>query len=241
MRTLAIGDVHGCSAALDRLLELVRPTDDDTLVTLGDYIDRGPDSKGVLDRLIALHARGNLIPLRGNHEVMMLAAREQSWDIHIWLDCGGRQSLKSYNPARGVPATLDDIPPAHWRFIEETCVDWYETDTHLFAHACVEPGLAMEDQPTDVLHWQPVAAWVPPHRSGKVLVCGHTSQKSGEVLHLGHLICIDTFAHGGGWLTCLEVGRNRIWQANQRGQVRSGYLDEPVDLRDYPNDSTPAE
>jgi serine/threonine protein phosphatase 1 len=236
MRTLAIGDIHGCSAALDRLLELVRPTDDDTVVTLGDYVDRGPDSRGVLDRLIAMHDRGNLVALRGNHEIMMVAARE-SWDtLRSWLWVGGKQALESYAPAPGVPATLDDVPAAHWRFMTETCVDWYETDTHLFAHACLDPELAMEDQPTDMLHWQPVSDWTPPHRSGKVLVCGHTSQKSGEVLHLGHLICLDTFAHGGGWLTCLEVGTNRVWQANQHGQVRTGYLDEPVDLREFDDD-----
>ena len=236
MRTLAIGDIHGCSRALDALLAAVKPQPDNLLVTLGDYVDRGPDSRGVLDRLIALHARGNLVPLRGNHEIMMLATRERPWDIGFWLACGGKQALASYAPAPGVPATLDDVPADHWKFMEEACLDWYETDTHLFAHACVDPELAMEDQPTDMLHWQPVSDWTPRHRSGKVLVCGHTSQKSGEVLHLGHLICLDTYAHGGGWLTCLDVGSGRVWQANQRGEVRTGRLEEPVDLREYEND-----
>src|SRR5262249_22446677 len=77
MRHLAIGDVHGCLTALRRLAEFV-PFDpgEDVLVTLGDYVDRGPDSRGVLDWLIAYKGKGKLVPLRGNHEVMMLAARD---------------------------------------------------------------------------------------------------------------------------------------------------------------------
>jgi serine/threonine protein phosphatase 1 len=76
MRTLAIGDIHGCLRAFDLLLELVQPEPKDLLVTLGDYVDRGPDSKGVLDRLIDLKTRCRHIPLIGNHDLMMLAARE---------------------------------------------------------------------------------------------------------------------------------------------------------------------
>jgi serine/threonine protein phosphatase 1 len=225
MRTLAIGDVHGCSAALDHLLKLVRPGPDDRLVFLGDYVDRGPDSRGVLDRLIRLHATGRVVALRGNHEVMMLAAREdyQSWEG--WLRVGGQQALDSY----GRGASLDDVPAAHWRFMELLCVDWYETARHIFVHACVDPALAMADQHPDILHWRPVSRSTPPHHSGKRVVCGHTAQKSGEPLHLGHLVCIDTHAHGGGWLTCLHAETGRIWQADQRGRTRTAYLDEPGD------------
>ena len=74
MRTLAIGDIHGCRTALDHLLAFVKPLPGDMIITLGDYVDRGPDTKGVIDRLIELHATGQLIPLRGNHEIMMIAA-----------------------------------------------------------------------------------------------------------------------------------------------------------------------
>ncbi|MCE9532075.1 MAG: metallophosphoesterase, partial [Planctomycetes bacterium] len=71
MRLLAIGDIHGCRTALDHLLELVQLLPGEMVITLGDYVDRGPDTKGVLDRLIDLHLAGQLIALRGNHEVMM--------------------------------------------------------------------------------------------------------------------------------------------------------------------------
>jgi serine/threonine protein phosphatase 1 len=75
MRTLAIGDIHGCLAALDDLLAAVAPQPDDLLVFLGDYVDRGPDSRGVLDRLIELCRTHRVVPLRGNHEMMMRYAR----------------------------------------------------------------------------------------------------------------------------------------------------------------------
>src|SRR5437868_5447379 len=72
MRYLAIGDIHGHADVLRQLLEFVQPRPEDRIITLGDYVDRGPDSSGVLDQLVALYATGQLIPLRGNHDVMML-------------------------------------------------------------------------------------------------------------------------------------------------------------------------
>ena len=74
MRALAIGDIHGCLGPLDDLLAWVTPTADDALITLGDYVDRGPDTRGVLNRLIELKKKRPLICLRGNHEIMMLDA-----------------------------------------------------------------------------------------------------------------------------------------------------------------------
>ena len=76
MRHVAVGDVHGCFRALTSLVEFVKPEPDDVLVTLGDYVDRGPDSCAVLDWLIAYQRRNKLVALRGNHEIMMLAARD---------------------------------------------------------------------------------------------------------------------------------------------------------------------
>ena len=67
-RTIAIGDIHGCLAALDALLAAINPTPNDTIVTLGDYVDRGPNSKGVIDRLLELEQRVNLVPWWGRHD-----------------------------------------------------------------------------------------------------------------------------------------------------------------------------
>ena len=91
-----IGDIHGHARALDALLEIVRPEADDTLVTLGDVIDRGPDSRGVLDTLIELGSICQVIPILGNHEEMMLAAIKSSVDLRSWVEFGGAETLESY-------------------------------------------------------------------------------------------------------------------------------------------------
>src|SRR5262249_38271742 len=133
-RVLAIGDVHGCSAALDALLALVTPGADDLLVMLGDYVDRGPDSSGVLARLLKLKKKCRLIALRGNHEVMMLAVREDHHKERDWLQYGGRETLRSY-AILDDDGKLVDVPDKHWQFLEEECVAWHQTPTHFFVHA----------------------------------------------------------------------------------------------------------
>src|ERR1700729_587970 len=105
MRTLAIGDIHGCSIALDALLEIGKPSSSDLIITLGDYVHRGPDSLGVLDRLIKLHATGRLIALCGNHEQMLLQGDD---DENLALTA------------------------AHRQFLNECLVDRYEIETHFF-------------------------------------------------------------------------------------------------------------
>jgi serine/threonine protein phosphatase 1 len=216
-RTLAIGDIHGCSTALDALLTVVAPAADDIVITLGDYVDRGPDSRGVLERLLSVERRARLIPLIGNHDEMMLEARGgRSLD---WQEGYGVATIASYG------GSLDQIPPTHWAFLER-CRDWYETPTHIFVHASVDPHVAMQQQLAYVLHWQSLRADALPHCSGKTLICGHASQKDGRPLNLTHAVCIDTYAYGGGWLTCLDPVSELVWMANQRGETRSGRLTE---------------
>jgi serine/threonine protein phosphatase 1 len=221
MRTLAIGDVHGSAIALDALLAAVAPTPADRLVFLGDYVDRGPDTRGVLDRLIRLRReRPGTVFLRGNHELMMTRARGDRSECRMWLSVGGAQALASY----GSPGRLADVPAEHWQSLTEHLVDYFETDTHLFVHANLFRELPPDEQPELMLFWEFLTGPTR-HESGKTVVCGHTSQKSGAVLDLGDTICIDTFAYGGGFLTCLDVGSLRYWQANQLGQVRENWLD----------------
>jgi calcineurin-like phosphoesterase family protein len=231
MRTLAIGDIHGCSKALDVLLAQVRPRPDDRVITLGDYVDRGPDSSGVINRLIELQQCCQLVTLRGNHEIMMLDAREDDDPLrfNLWLGYGGRETLASYSKTLlGTKSLFGDklsrVPEPHWRFLEK-CVAYHETETHFFVHANAYPSLPLAEQPDVILFWEPFQD-LGPHESGKIMICGHTAQKSGAPLSRGHAICIDTWVYGDGWLTCYDLDSGRIWQANQRGEHRTALLDE---------------
>jgi serine/threonine protein phosphatase 1 len=215
-RTIAIGDIHGCSAALDALLAAVRPRPEDTIVTLGDYINRGPDSRGVLDRLIELGRHCRLVPLLGNHDQMLLDVRSGKYPLYWLLDMGGIATLDSYGPGRDYGL----MPVKHIKFLEG-CLDYYETATHIFVHANYDPDVPMDEQPVSMLRWESLRDTTPgPHGSGKTVIAGHTSQRSGEILDLGHLKCIDTRCYGAGWLTAMEVRTEEVWQADQSGRIR---------------------
>lgn len=205
-RTIAIGDIHACSLALAALIEAIQPRPEDVLVPLGDYIDRGLDSCGVLDQLIRLGRVCRLVPVLGNHEEMLLAARSDAWALEVWLACGGQTTLDAY----GDDPRLDVIPRRHWAFLE-SCCKVHETPTHVFTHA--KETFRLPAEPEDERPLFPLF-------SGKVGIVGHTAQRSGEILDEGCLKCIDTYCHGGGWLTALEVHTGQVWQASERGQLR---------------------
>jgi serine/threonine protein phosphatase 1 len=215
-RTIAIGDIHGCSAALAALIDAIKPGPDDVLVTLGDYINRGPDSRGVLELLIDLERRCRLVALLGNHDQMLLDVRAGRFPISWLLDIGGRATFASY----GDRCDLELIPEEHYEFLAE-CLDYHETASHIFIHANYYPDLPMDDQPGSMLRWESLREGTPgPHDSGKTVIAGHTSQKSGEILDLGFLKCIDTYCYGGGWLSALDVDTAEVWQANRHGEMR---------------------
>ncbi|MFG0263228.1 MAG: metallophosphoesterase family protein [Novipirellula sp. JB048] len=225
-RLLAIGDIHGCYKALVTLETFVEFTPADTLVTLGDYVNRGPDSRRVLDWLISKDQTHTLVPLRGNHDLMMDRARESRRQFDRWLRRGGDRTLRSYriSPRSGQPS-LQLVPRSHWEFISRRLLSYFESDDHLFVHASYDAELPMSEQSDKVLYWKKFSD-PPRHRSGKRVVCGHSSQKSGLPLQNENAICIDTWACGGGWLSCLDVHSKQLWQANQRGETRRFTLDE---------------
>ena len=101
-----------------------------------------------------------------------------------------------------------------------------ETNLGLF-HALAHPELELRAQTHSFLHWHKLHPSHPPHGSGKIMVCGHSSQRSGLPLDFGYAVCIDTWVYGDGWLTCLDVASGPLWQANRHGEVRTGWLDEP--------------
>ena len=224
MRYLAIGDIHGCSRAFDQLLAVVQPQPEDILITLGDYLNKGPDSKGVIERLIQLAQTHQLIPLKGNHELELLQARNRNEDGSVELQLLGIETLISYS-VPGRELTLANIPDSHWDFLEHSCLNSWESEHHIFVHANLDPKLPLNQQTDDHLFWEKFTQ-PRPHYSGKTMICGHTSQKSGQPINLGHAICIDTWACGGGWLTCLDLYGGQVWQTNQQGQVQMSRIEQ---------------
>lgn len=218
MRYLVIGDIHGCSTALDTLLQAIEPYHFDRLVMLGDYINKGPDTKGTLERLIALHYLGKLIPLRGNHEIKMIKAK-----VLQRLSIGDNLLIDSHMLNSYGDAGFQNIPSTHWHFIESACLDYWEGESVFCVHAKVDPHKALTDQPSEKLFWEKFNDPVP-HVSGKTMICGHTPQKSGVPLSIGHAICIDTLAHEGQWLTGLDLQTGQYWLANQQGETRTSHI-----------------
>jgi serine/threonine protein phosphatase 1 len=215
-RIIAIGDIHGCVHALDALLEIIAPSADDLFVVLGDFVDQGYESRLVIDALLALGDKSRLVCLKGNHEEMMLAARDNEPALRYWEMCGGVQTLNSYR----FGSKLEEIPAEHMEFIA-SCRDYYETADHIFVHANFDPALPLARQQPHTLRWElldPETAHR--HITGKTAIVGHTEQKTGEILDLGPVKCIDTACWRCGWLTALDVTSNQLWQASRFGVLR---------------------
>ena len=214
-RLFAIGDVHGCSRALKAIFAEMNPTLQDTVVILGDVVDRGPDSAGVIDMLLAWRAQTNLVHLVGNHEEMLLQVAEGALSLDDWTRHGGDKALDSY----GVDHP-SQLPASHLDFLRAAKLT-HEQGNHLFAHACYLPHWPLPYTPRDVLLWKDAdPTELRPHSSGKTVVLGHTPQPDGEILDLGFAVLVDTDCCHGGWLTALELNGSTIIQANNRGKMR---------------------
>jgi serine/threonine protein phosphatase 1 len=179
----------------------------------------------VLEQVIALSRICSVVPLLGNHEEMLLAALEGGKsEIQYWLKFGGAAALASYGWQGDLdlrPADLRRlIPGAHIAFLKN-CRDYFESVRHIFVHAYYDPHLPLYQQKWSGLRWASLPPIPERHGSGKVAIVGHTPQKTGDILDLGYLKCIDTFCHNGGWLTGLEVETGQVWQTNEAGQRRA--------------------
>lgn len=222
-RTIAIGDVHGCLAPLERLLAAIDPQADDTLVFLGDVIDRGSHSCQIIDLMFGLEEQCQLVKILGNHEQMLLESLAGLIPLSEWLVHGGEETLDSYRRGAG----LKDIPKSHVDYLS-TWIDYHETPGFFCAHGNYLADHELQNEPWDWLRWESLKVMVPErHLSGKTAILGHTSNKQGKILNLGHLVCIDTYCHGGGWLTALEPETGKIWQTNLKGAVRQSELEPP--------------
>jgi serine/threonine protein phosphatase 1 len=136
-----------------------------------------------------------------------------------WLQSGGDATLQSYAVTEGAAGSFADIPDSHMHFLKDTLVSYYECESHFFVHAFADAKVPLHEQTDATLYWRKFIH-PEPHCSGKTMVCGHSIQESGLPRSLGHAICIDTWAYGEGWLSCLDVESETIWQANEAGETR---------------------
>jgi len=211
-RLIAIGDIHGHNLALQALLSQISPGKDDVIVTLGDYINRGPDSRGVIVTLLELQEQCQLIPILGNHEEMMLDSRNDYHAEQRWRFQGGEAALQSYGDNAGV----EQIPQSHWHFLSQ-CRSYYETEHFIFTHANYCWYSALDQQPSSLLRWLSLEESEPrPHVSEKTVILGHTP---GEIRDFSFCRCIDTGCGFGGLLTAMNVDTKESWQVTESGEL----------------------
>ncbi|MGF1571931.1 MAG: metallophosphoesterase family protein [Sumerlaeia bacterium] len=216
MSTFVIGDLHGCLDALKTMVKFANITENDTLITLGDVVDRGPSSAAIIDWLIARHQVAPTVSLLGNHEIMMMRSRFSPSEFNDWLLYGGRETLASYGTE-----IITIIPTKHWDFLDHTCVDYHELTHHFCVHAAVNPLLSLPQQPEIILFWEKLQIPPKPHQNGKIMICGHTAQKNGLPYLTPTTICLDTWCYGGGWLTALQLETGQLYQTRESGETRT--------------------
>jgi len=222
-RLYVIGDIHGRSDLLDRMIAAIsadlaaNPVEECLTVTLGDYIDRGPDSRGVLDRLTANPFPTRFIALKGNHELMFERFLRDPSVADQWRQFGGLETLISY----GIPvdsvmrgkgyqqaaeALGTAVPRSHLEFIGALRTS-LSVGRYFLCHAGIRPGVALERQSVDDLLWIRGSFLNSRADFGKIVVHGHTPAEEPEVL--ANRINIDTGAYMTNRLTCVVLGKSR--------------------------------
>lgn len=186
-RTIAIGDIHGCARTFWRLINRLDLEKTDLLVLLGDYIDRGPDSKGVINFILALKEHGyRVICLRGNHEELMFQSEQGFYPFNHWVGSGGDSTLESF----GVDG-YSELHPAYRQFFEETRL-WHVEGKAVFAHAGLhfESSNLFDDD--DMLLWRRDFADDQPCLGERRFIHGHTPIPLQAVLaQTGNCINLD--------------------------------------------------
>ncbi|GLR98492.1 MULTISPECIES: metallophosphoesterase family protein [Bradyrhizobium] len=219
IRVYAIGDVHGRADLLQSLLtvidvDLAHSAPQRAIqVFLGDYVDRGPDSRAVLDLLIARSKSHETVCLKGNHEVFLLEVLKDPARLQEWRHYGGLLTLVSYgitptmNPSAEQQVELIEglrraLPPEHLAFLQQlrssfTCGDFF------FVHAGVKPGIPLDRQKDEDLLWIREEFLASEERFGKYIVHGHTPVSAPDIRP--NRINIDTGAYATGNLTLLTI------------------------------------
>jgi serine/threonine protein phosphatase 1 len=224
-RLYVIGDIHGRADLLDRMIEAinndVKGSEADSLtVTLGDYIDRGSDSRGVIERLAHNPFTTRYVALKGNHESLLENFRRDPEVGTHWRFLGGLETLQSYGvrlPALPSPRDYEEaseqlfatLPPPHAEFFASLKLS-LSFERYFLCHAGIRPGIAFERQSEEDLLWVRDEFLTSRQNFGKLVIHGHTPAEEPEVLP--NRINIDTGAFATGRLTCvvLEAGSHRF-------------------------------
>lgn len=223
-RVYAIGDIHGCLAQFDALLAAIETDDaargaaDTTIVLLGDLIDRGPHSAGVIRAARALARRRKVRALMGNHEEMMLGALDSEEVLKHFLRYGGRETVLSYpvdpqvyhqaDIADTLALTRAAVPPGDIAFLRGL-EDQVRIGDYLFVHAGIRPDVALDQQRVADLRWIREPFLSHSGSFGPVVVHGHTISARAQVR--ANRIGIDTGAYNTGRLTALGLEGTSRW------------------------------
>ena len=222
-RLFAFGDIHGCNSELRTLLESLRSqhraSKADQFVFIGDYIDRGPDSKGVIDTLIAWREDfPKTVFLKGNHEDMLLGFLGMGGSSgEVYLVNGGAEFFKSYGiePTGPLSEVAKSLPREHLRFFTSlelgVCIGEF-----LFVHAGIHPARAVEEQRPHDLMWIRGDFIPVEHKLGKTVVFGHTPF-ADVMLHMPYKIGIDTGLVYGNLLSAVELVEGTVFQVDRGG------------------------
>lgn len=200
MLTYAIGDIHGCRVQFEQMLAKIEEHAngrEHLIVTLGDYIDRGPDSKGVID---ILRSRPDIIKLVGNHEGMLIDAfdKRSPTDYYNFEMNGGFATLKSFGVKR-----VDDIPGDYIQFLKSGARYYYEDGLRVYVHAGINPNITdMSQQHEHVLTWIRNEFLDINFKFHKYVVHGHTPVRTGKADVRENRCNLDTFCYFGGPLSC---------------------------------------
>ncbi len=230
-RLFAIGDVHGCPKELELLLVYLHTSlglnESDFVVFQGDYIDRGPDSRAVVELLISFQSEfPNVVFLKGNHEDMLL--NYLGYPGHLgesYLGNGGREFLLSYRMALLTPPSeiVTLLPSAHLAFFENLS-SFAVHDRFLFVHAGVNPYLSLEEQSEEDLLWIREEFIDFTHQIPKTIIFGHTPFRR-VFFDLPYKIGIDTGLVFGNALTCIELKEGVLFQVGRKeNHVRSSNI-----------------
>jgi len=222
-RIYCIGDIHGCADLLEKLHQKIRADAEHycgkkTVVYLGDYIDRGADSRQVIEMLVSEPLVGfDPIYLKGNHEQAMLDFIENPEAAAAWLSFGGREALNSYGNALthlptmkeipGLSEQLDQsLPDTHRAFITNN-LDCWQCGSYYFVHAGIRPGVALQKQTLEDKLWIRDDFLRSTKNHAVIVVHGHSVTPEPTILP--NRIGIDTGAFNTGVLTCLVLEGNQ--------------------------------